>query len=282
MIKDLIVNLAIGAERDPARDYALTIAEAFGAHIVGMAFAYEHVLPGYVLGGLPAELVTEAMLQHQKAVEAAVERFDAAAKRGLLSAEHIVNKVLERDVPVVLASAARRFDLSVVMQSEPDGVDNDRLIEGLLFESGRPVNIVPYIQRDGLKPRPGGLLLGRQSARGAGDQRRLAIPNKGARRRPLHRCQRKDQERPARNPRRPHGRASRAPRHQSRSKHEYGARYRCREHDPVLCGRFGRHHDRDGGLWPLARARIRPGRRDPRHPGVHDCAGSHVALKSIA
>ena len=147
MIKDLIVNLAIGAERDPARDYALTIAEAFGAHIVGMAFAYEYVLPGYVLA---AELVTEAMLRHQQSVEAVVERFDAAAKRGLLSAEHIVNKVLERDVPVVLASAARRFDLSVVMQSEPNGVDNDRLIEGLLFESGRPVNIVPYIQRDGL------------------------------------------------------------------------------------------------------------------------------------
>jgi nucleotide-binding universal stress UspA family protein len=150
MIKDLIVNLAISAERDPARDYALTIAEAFGAHIVGMAFAYEHVLPGYVLGELPAELVTEAMLRHQKAVEAAVERFDAAVKRGLLSGEHVVNKVLERDAPVALASAARRFDLSVVMQSEPDGVDNDHLIEGLLFESGRPVNIVPYIQRDGL------------------------------------------------------------------------------------------------------------------------------------
>ena len=150
MIKDLIVNLAIGTGRDPARDYALTIAEAFDAHIVGMAFAYEHALPGYVLGELPAELVTQAMLEHQKAVETVVERFDAAAKRGLLSAEHIVDKVLERDAPVVLASAARRFDLSVVMQSEPDGVDNDRLIEGLLFESGRPVNIVPYIQRDGL------------------------------------------------------------------------------------------------------------------------------------
>ena len=37
------------------------------------------------------------------------------------------------------------------MQSEPEGVDNDSLIEGLLFESGRPVKLVPYIQRDGLK-----------------------------------------------------------------------------------------------------------------------------------
>jgi nucleotide-binding universal stress UspA family protein len=52
---------------------------------------------------------------------------------------------------MVLANAARRFDASVIMQSEPNGVDNNRLIEGLLFDSGRPVNIVPYIQRDGLK-----------------------------------------------------------------------------------------------------------------------------------
>jgi hypothetical protein len=31
MIKDLIVNLAVGTERDRARDYALTIAEALAS-----------------------------------------------------------------------------------------------------------------------------------------------------------------------------------------------------------------------------------------------------------
>ena len=151
MIKDLIVNLAVGAERDRARDYALTIAEAFDAHLVGMALAYEHFISGSVLSGLAADLVAEATRQHRKAVEAAVERFDAAAKQNLVSTEHIIEKVLDRDAHVVLANAARQFDASVIMQSEPDGIDNNRLIEGLLFDSGRPVNIVPYIQRDGLK-----------------------------------------------------------------------------------------------------------------------------------
>ena len=151
MIKDLIVNLAVGTERDRARDYALTIAEAFDAHLVGMALAYEHFISGSVLSGLAADLVAEATRQHRKAVEAAVERFDAAAKQNLVSTEHIIEKVLDRDAHVVLANAARQFDASVIMQSEPDGIDNNRLIEGLLFNSGRPVNIVPYIQRDGLK-----------------------------------------------------------------------------------------------------------------------------------
>jgi nucleotide-binding universal stress UspA family protein len=149
MIKDLIVNLAVGTERDPARDYALTIAEAFNAHLVGIALAYEHPLPGSILGALPAELVGRATRQHQQAVEAALERFAAAANH--VSVEPIVEKVLERDAPVALANAARRFDASIIMQSEPNGVDSNRLIEGLLFDSGRPVNIVPYIQREGLR-----------------------------------------------------------------------------------------------------------------------------------
>ena len=151
MIKDLMVNLAIGAERDPAREYALTIADVFEAHTVGLAFMYDYALPGHVLGAIPAEVAAHAKREYQKAIDAAVDTFHAAAKRSLLSAEHIVDTVFERDAPLVLANTARRFDLSLITQSEPGGVNNDRLIEGLLFESGRPVIIVPYIQREALK-----------------------------------------------------------------------------------------------------------------------------------
>ena len=186
MIKDLIVNLAVGAERDPARDYALTIAEAFDAHLVGMALAYEHFISGSVLSGLAADLVAEATRQHRKAVEAAVERFDAAAKQNLVSAEHIIEKVLDRDAHVVLANAARQFDASVIMQSEPDGIDNNRLIEGLLFELRPPGQHRALHPARRAQARPCGLLLGRQPAGGAGDQRRIAIPGQGASRRAFY------------------------------------------------------------------------------------------------
>ncbi len=151
MIRDLIINLAISTKRDPAREYALTIADVFEAHTVGLAFIYDYALPGHVLGAIPAEVAAQAKREYQEAVDAAVDAFHAAAKRSLLSAEHIVDTVFERDAPLALANAARRFDLSVITQSEPGGVNNDRLIEGLLFESGRPVIVVPYIQRDALK-----------------------------------------------------------------------------------------------------------------------------------
>src|SRR5262249_34073517 len=99
MIKDLIVNLATATDRDPARDYALTIAEAFDAHVVGAAFVYEHSLPGFALGELPAQLRAEVMREQQKMVDAAIERFHAAAKRSLLSAEHAVDNVRPHTAP---------------------------------------------------------------------------------------------------------------------------------------------------------------------------------------
>jgi hypothetical protein len=35
MIKDIIVNLEQQVSRDPARDFAITVAETFDAHIAG-------------------------------------------------------------------------------------------------------------------------------------------------------------------------------------------------------------------------------------------------------
>jgi len=40
MIKDIMVSLEHKIARDPARDFAITIAETFDTHVVGVAFAY--------------------------------------------------------------------------------------------------------------------------------------------------------------------------------------------------------------------------------------------------
>ena len=57
-----------------------------------------------------------------------------------------------RRLPGSFASLARRFDLSIVGQAEPEQPALDGLIvEAALFDSGRPMLVVPYIQRNGLK-----------------------------------------------------------------------------------------------------------------------------------
>lgn len=45
MFKDIIVSLAPGEAPDPAADYAVSVASAFGAHLAGVAFVYD---PGCV------------------------------------------------------------------------------------------------------------------------------------------------------------------------------------------------------------------------------------------
>ena len=150
MIKDIIVNLEHKIAHDPARDFAISIAETFDTHVVGIAFGYAPGLPGYAMLEIPPDIMAQMIAESEKTALAAIERFEAAARRSLVSAEHRLLKSIGADAPLLLSTLARRFDLSVFMQSEPDGVDNDDMIETSLFESGRPLIVVPYIQKEGL------------------------------------------------------------------------------------------------------------------------------------
>src|ERR1700727_438548 len=151
MIEDFIVHLEHQAAHDLARDFAVTIAEIFNAHLAAVAFAHAPDLPGYVTLKIPPDIMAQMMAGSEKAALAAIERFEAAARRSLISAEHRLLKPAGASAPAVLSTLARRFDLGVFMQSEPNGVDNDDMIEASLFEPGRRLTVGPYIQKDGLR-----------------------------------------------------------------------------------------------------------------------------------
>jgi nucleotide-binding universal stress UspA family protein len=152
MIKDLVVNLAIGSPRDVAVDYAASIAEAFDAHLCGIAFSCEPVVPPSIMGGIPADVIDAQWEASAQAADAAIARFEAAAKREGIVAEHRKLEASLGGAGDLFGRLARRFDLSVVGQAEPKhGPAQDLVIEGALFGSGRPVIVVPYIQRGGLK-----------------------------------------------------------------------------------------------------------------------------------
>jgi nucleotide-binding universal stress UspA family protein len=150
MVKDIVVKLETGP-RDPAGDYAISMAESLRAHLVGLAFAYEPGLPGYVMAEMPPDLVAKMMAEREQQARAALERFERAANPSVASFEPRLCQSLEQGAPELFSRLARRLDLSVAMQSEPEGADNNSLIEAALFDSGRPVCIVPYIQREEMK-----------------------------------------------------------------------------------------------------------------------------------
>jgi nucleotide-binding universal stress UspA family protein len=150
MIMDLIVNLTEGP--DVAGPYAIAIAEAFDAHVGGVAFAYEPVIPPTIMGGIPASLIEAQRADNEKLAADAIAKFDAAAKRAGVSYETRIVSASLAGAADRFGAMARRFDLSVIAQAEPDKVAPEELIvEGALFGSGRPVVVVPYIQKGGLK-----------------------------------------------------------------------------------------------------------------------------------
>jgi nucleotide-binding universal stress UspA family protein len=152
MVKDIVVNLTGGAPQDFAADYAVSVAETFGAHVSGVAFVYEPVIPGSVLGGVPTDLIEAQREENSKTARAAVQRFEAASTQAGVSAETRILDASIAGAADLFGRIARRFDLAVVGQAQPEeGASQELLIEGVLFDSGRPVIIVPYVQKRGLR-----------------------------------------------------------------------------------------------------------------------------------
>src|SRR5665213_2429040 len=86
MIKDIVVNLGLGAH-DPAGDFAISVAGAFEAHVLGVAFVYDPISPGAVTGGIPPQFIESQRTDNEKAARTAIARFEQAAKRAGMSYE---------------------------------------------------------------------------------------------------------------------------------------------------------------------------------------------------
>ena len=152
MIKDIVLALEVGSSRDAARDYAISVAVAFNAHLAAIGFDYAPILPPIdTVSAVPSDILDAEREANRQAASDAIARFEEAARRAAASAESRLVEASVSGATNVFGSIARTFDLSVVGQAEPKSMRDNLMIEGALFDSGRPVLVVPYIQRAGLK-----------------------------------------------------------------------------------------------------------------------------------
>ena len=152
MIKDLVVTLGTDGGRDAAARFAISIAAAFKAHLFGIAFAFDPVIAPTVMDGLSAEWIDARRNENYAAAQAAIDSFETAARAQGVSVAHDLTDSSLGGAAGIFGRLARRFDLAVVGQGERGRTTPDDLfIEAALFDSGRPVIVVPYIQDRGLK-----------------------------------------------------------------------------------------------------------------------------------
>ena len=151
-VKDIVVNLSVTEGGGFAGDFAVSVANALDAHLAGMAFSYDPVVPVAATGYIPPEVIETQQRDSRAAAQAAIDHFSAAASRAGVAAESIILPASFSGAGEQFARIARRFDLAIVGQAEPDkGAVEELIAEAALFESGRPVIMVPYIQKAPLK-----------------------------------------------------------------------------------------------------------------------------------
>lgn len=152
MIKDILVNLSTQTDRDAACDYAISVAREFEAHLTGVAFDYVAGFPGTIFDGGVASVIAAYRAENRRVAQLAKEKFENVAEEaGVLADAHILTAGVA-GAGVTFGNTARNHDLSIVGQARPDSEAMEELIvESALFGSGRPVLVVPYIQRTGFK-----------------------------------------------------------------------------------------------------------------------------------
>lgn len=153
MIKSIIVNLSLADTSGAVDTFAISVAEQFDAHLSAVAFEYWLEVPGTLLGASALASVIDAQRSETaKAAKVAVDRFEAAAKRAGISFDSRTPEASTGQAATLFGDMARTYDLSIVRQMEPDKPGPEELIaEGALFGSGRPVLMMPFIHRQGLK-----------------------------------------------------------------------------------------------------------------------------------
>jgi nucleotide-binding universal stress UspA family protein len=148
MIKDIIVNLSVTKTDSTVGNYAVSVAAALQAHLTGVAFIYDPVVPISGTGYIPADVIESQRADNETAAEAAIKDFSTATDRAGISAEPQMLTASLTGAGDQFARMARRFDLAIVGQAQPEMSTMEQIIgETTLFESGRPMIMVPYIQK---------------------------------------------------------------------------------------------------------------------------------------
>ncbi len=149
-IKDVLVHLDTSDTCNQCIQAAAALAGRKGAHLIGLAFALESSLLKYYGGKLALEMGEGQGELTRQAAAAAIEVFEKCTKDRNIETESRIVECSTMDVGEQIAFHGRHVDITFLEQPSPDGENRglmSSLMDGVLFSTGRPVYIVPYIGR---------------------------------------------------------------------------------------------------------------------------------------
>lgn len=147
MLKDIAVFLPVDRPAGPLIDCATAVAGLFGAHLDGIACAYQAINPmiAFEASAVVMAAPYDSGLEQTAAV---LEQFEAATTR--LKIPHDAKSTFNVSYAATrtVTEMSRLYDLNVVAQPDDSNPSQtDFMSEAVLFGSGRPMLMIPYINR---------------------------------------------------------------------------------------------------------------------------------------
>jgi nucleotide-binding universal stress UspA family protein len=153
MIKDILVHIPTERPTRAVIDASISLASTFGAHLDALATGYVSTSSAaFALdGGAAAAIVTAFDVEREQAGErakAALSVFETEARHAGISYECRSIADFPAETAFSISAAARLYDLSVVLQPDPEQQTFDNKISTeVLLHAGGPVFFVPHIFR---------------------------------------------------------------------------------------------------------------------------------------
>ena len=146
-LRNLLVYLDSTKASAARGELALKLAQRHEAHITGLAPTATPLVPGYIAGNFPDELLQMQEAEARERAEAAVQSFREAAERLGVSVETRVESCTSANLTALIALHARYADLTVMGQVDPDDAapGGVTMVEDVIMTSGRPTLVVPYV-----------------------------------------------------------------------------------------------------------------------------------------
>ncbi len=152
MLRDIVVHIPVEQSAQPVIDCAVSIGSIFDAHIDGIACVYPTFDPLMAFEASAANVaaLTAATQSNTDKAASALDQFEIAARRiGISHGARCISNITY--ATSLLTEISRLYDLSIVAQPDYSKPNRDALPEALLFDSGRPILMVPYIHGGPLK-----------------------------------------------------------------------------------------------------------------------------------
>lgn len=152
MFRNILVHIPSERPARPVIDVAVSLTIARQSHLDAVAIGYESMSAAGMIveggGAAVAAIVGAEQERAQERADAAISVFEIAAKLANIAYGTRTFTAIPAEAGQTIGALARLYDMTIVLQPDPATASYDNEIpQQILFNSGGPMLVVPYIHK---------------------------------------------------------------------------------------------------------------------------------------